>query len=588
MQTTPNLGLKKPESNEYVNVADINENADTIDLAIGKIMPLDADMTVYVATTGSDTTGDGTSGNPYETITYALSKVPKFLNGHAASVVIEAGVYLEDIMIIGFTGSLQLLIKGNITVNSISVEYSSVLINSSIAAKYTISTQWISIKNRSAYESYTNIDYNITGSLSGVITDRALSIYAATSSSVYMSGNVYLTGNTDTAIGVFSKTTVYVGGIFGSGFTRGSIVDTGSELSIGRNNLIATTDSTLNTASVVVNQFGAKIGTLQYDTTLYVSPTGSDETGTGTSVNPLKTIQRAINIVPKDLGSFVCTINVASGTYNEDVYIRGFHNGSINLYSEKQNTLSTSCNVLSIMVGHCTGYVRINGFNLISTTKVPITVFSTDGAYIYYCQCTFPTSSINGINCYESKVGVEYCKMTGKDTALMASFSTVISNNWYSSSGNNYGIYSLNGSRITMNGSQPSGINGNFIFGNGGMFVNNNGTQISDLITSGISCTWATTYGGYYRNGNLIGPAQIIIEFRVTLTTALTAGNQYYITGFPKPALTAMSAIPLSCHFVNITRHCLLDTSGNIAFIPQSNLGVGDSLLFGGTYITNS
>ncbi|MEW8957776.1 MAG: hypothetical protein AB2448_01495 [Moorella sp. (in: firmicutes)] len=34
MQTTPNYGLKKPEANDTVNIADLNANADTLDSAL--------------------------------------------------------------------------------------------------------------------------------------------------------------------------------------------------------------------------------------------------------------------------------------------------------------------------------------------------------------------------------------------------------------------------------------------------------------------------------------------------------------------------------------------------------------------------
>ncbi|MFT4107612.1 MAG: hypothetical protein QM657_17790 [Lacrimispora sp.] len=34
MQNTSNLGLKKPETNEYINISDLNENADIIDAAM--------------------------------------------------------------------------------------------------------------------------------------------------------------------------------------------------------------------------------------------------------------------------------------------------------------------------------------------------------------------------------------------------------------------------------------------------------------------------------------------------------------------------------------------------------------------------
>ncbi|MBE5987157.1 MAG: hypothetical protein E7250_05465 [Paenibacillaceae bacterium] len=49
MQTTPNLGLKKPESNEYVNVTDINDNSDAIDEAVsGKVVSDGGDISETV------------------------------------------------------------------------------------------------------------------------------------------------------------------------------------------------------------------------------------------------------------------------------------------------------------------------------------------------------------------------------------------------------------------------------------------------------------------------------------------------------------------------------------------------------------
>lgn len=49
MQTTPNLGLKKPESNEYVNVTDINDNSDAIDEAVsGRVVSDGGDISETV------------------------------------------------------------------------------------------------------------------------------------------------------------------------------------------------------------------------------------------------------------------------------------------------------------------------------------------------------------------------------------------------------------------------------------------------------------------------------------------------------------------------------------------------------------
>ena len=64
-------------------------------------------------------------------------------------------------------------------------------------------------------------------------------------------------------------------------------------------------------------------------TTVYVSTAGSDTLGDGTAANPYATIQKAINSLPKNLNGFDATINVAAGTYNEDVLISRFSGGNI-------------------------------------------------------------------------------------------------------------------------------------------------------------------------------------------------------------------------------------------------------------------
>lgn len=69
-------------------------------------------MTLYVATTGSDSTGDGTSGKPFLTIAKALSVLPKNLNGKTATISIAAGTYSEArVDVTSFSGG-ELVITG--------------------------------------------------------------------------------------------------------------------------------------------------------------------------------------------------------------------------------------------------------------------------------------------------------------------------------------------------------------------------------------------------------------------------------------------------------------------------------------------
>lgn len=57
--------------------------------------------------------------------------------------------------------------------------------------------------------------------------------------------------------------------------------------------------------------------------------TGSDD-NPGTESAPLKTIQAAVDALPKDLGTGGGSISVAVGIYDEDVVIRGFYGGRDN------------------------------------------------------------------------------------------------------------------------------------------------------------------------------------------------------------------------------------------------------------------
>lgn len=83
-----------------VNAANLN--------AMQKNMGLDANMTVYVAVSGSDATGNGSSTSPYQTITKALSTIPKNLNGYTATVNISAGTYNESVVVNGYCGGYVL------------------------------------------------------------------------------------------------------------------------------------------------------------------------------------------------------------------------------------------------------------------------------------------------------------------------------------------------------------------------------------------------------------------------------------------------------------------------------------------------
>lgn len=77
--------------------------------------------------------------------------------------------------------------------------------------------------------------------------------------------------------------------------------------------------------------FDQKAYTLTKDVTVYVSPSGDDDTGDGTSAAPYKTIQKAVDSVPFCLGGFHAQIDIEPGTYEERVSVDGFYGGRLTL-----------------------------------------------------------------------------------------------------------------------------------------------------------------------------------------------------------------------------------------------------------------
>ena len=72
-----------------------------------------ADKTIYVNyTTGNDLTGDGTSGNPYKTITQALAALPRVID-HIITIQLQDADYVENPNVKGFDGKGTIIIQGN-------------------------------------------------------------------------------------------------------------------------------------------------------------------------------------------------------------------------------------------------------------------------------------------------------------------------------------------------------------------------------------------------------------------------------------------------------------------------------------------
>ena len=134
----------------------------------------------------------------------------------------------------------------------------------------------------------------------------------------------------------------------------------------------------------------SKANVLTKDVTLYVdSTTGNDSTGDGSSAKPFKTIQKAVNSVPKVLGGHTATILTASGTYEEVVAVDGYQGGLLVIGDNTQTVTlrgailvnASSFVVLRILNITSTGYDTVSAKN---GSQVKIEALMTlDGASNY-------------------------------------------------------------------------------------------------------------------------------------------------------------------------------------------------------------
>lgn len=91
------------------------------------------DITVYVSKAGSDALGNGTSANPYGTITKALETLPKHLNGKNVIINVGAGLYNEAVAVEDFTSGVVTIngnVQAGVTIAGLTVQNSAVLIDS--------------------------------------------------------------------------------------------------------------------------------------------------------------------------------------------------------------------------------------------------------------------------------------------------------------------------------------------------------------------------------------------------------------------------------------------------------------------------
>ena len=238
---------------ENFNLAELNANFAELLASVNgaKATYLTANKTVYVATTGNDTTGDGTSEKPYKTIAKGLSVIPKNLNGFDATLYIAGGTYAENVTIKGFYGGMMMImLQSDIVLNTLTVSTTQFVLFDSVIATT------ISITNTKAYPiiiSYSafvrfsssvyiviNTAINIPGiychSLSQLTFEKTVSVY-----------------NAKYGIKMQLNSSVFINNFAGTGNDIGIQAETGSTISYKTKTISATTEKVLSGGSIITN-----------------------------------------------------------------------------------------------------------------------------------------------------------------------------------------------------------------------------------------------------------------------------------------------------------------------------------------------
>ena len=116
--------------------------------------------------------------------------------------------------------------------------------------------------------------------------------------------------------------------------------------------------------------FRQKSDVLTQDVTVYVTKSGNDSSGEGTSAKPYLTVQKALDSIPKNLGGYVATVHIGPGTYDEELFIENFHGGRVTLTGATTTTVTFT---KQITIRDC--YVHFEYFKVIMS-----------GAYVYVTQ----------------------------------------------------------------------------------------------------------------------------------------------------------------------------------------------------------
>lgn len=549
------------------------------------IKPLDDNLTVYVATTGSDTTGDGSSSKPFKTITYALSLVPKDLNSHIVKIILDDGVYEEDVEINRYrNGTIQLSSSKSGRIN-VACIVKSLLIRDCTSTVIIESINMYESTNQNAITIFTSINVELKYIRSVMSNPENTSIIAGSSNV-----RVYNSELSNHGWAIYGLDGCKISSIDNIGTNNTKVVFStrdGAIITTAGTTPSGTKSANIHSGGIITYPSGAIIGSLQQDITLYVSTSGDDITGDGTEDNPYETIQHAIDSIPRNLGGHWAKILIEDGTYEERVLVSGFHTGAVGIFRKTNSaTYQSLCKITNgLDIVSTDARIHCEGITISRTDVINNAIsycIDSHSVIFRFCQVIGTDNTHNGFLIDNCIARLEYCNSNSNLYAVHSANSNVFSCNWsYGASPNTYGLYAEYGATITQVGPKPLSSRPNSIMMTGGRIIYENGTQISDIISSGLSCTWGTIQGGYIINGNPNGTSMVTICTRILVNTVLSKYGDYSITGYPQSPCPNTG---VGVNYPNRIESCIFSTN-RIIVRPIMELASGTILEFNCTYL---
>jgi hypothetical protein len=128
---------------------------------------------------------------------------------------------------------------------------------------------------------------------------------------------------------------------------------------------------------------GAARSLLTATTNFYVSPSGSDSTGNGSSVSPWATPQNALNSIARyiDIGAQTCNVNLAAGTYPPIAAAIPFVGGVPNLIG---NTGSPSSVIIAVSGSSSVDAVAVYDGVVLNVSGIQVETTTTGNGFAAY------------------------------------------------------------------------------------------------------------------------------------------------------------------------------------------------------------